>query len=54
MNIPKLPVPKLKDTLEKYLVTVKPFLNLKQYNKTKLLVKDFEQGVGAKLQVSTT
>ncbi|XP_075992214.1 carnitine O-acetyltransferase-like isoform X2 [Anticarsia gemmatalis] len=49
-NLPRLPVPKLKDTLAKYLLTVRPFLNDDEYAKTTTLVKDFEQGLGKKLQ----
>ncbi|CAH0603196.1 unnamed protein product [Chrysodeixis includens] len=49
-NLPRLPVPKLKDTLEKYLLTVQPHLNDEEFAKTTSLVKDFEKGTGQKLQ----
>lgn len=50
-NLPKLPVPKLGDTLNKFLVTAQPFLNDTEFATTKTLVKEFENGVGQKLQV---
>ncbi|CAH2104729.1 unnamed protein product [Euphydryas editha] len=49
-NLPRLPVPKLGDTLNKFLVTVQPFLNDTEFATTKTLVKEFENGVGQKLQ----
>lgn len=53
-NLPQLPVPKLHDTLNKYLKSVKPHLNEDEFATTSRLVKDFggESGVGKKLQVS--
>lgn len=53
-NLPRLPVPKLEDTLQKYLRTVKPHLSDEQFAVTSSLAKDFlaEGGVGRKLQVS--
>lgn len=52
-NLPKLPVPKLSDTLSKYLKTVQPFLNDDEFATTSTLVKEFEHGIGQKLQVKT-
>ncbi|XP_046961406.1 carnitine O-acetyltransferase-like isoform X1 [Vanessa cardui] len=49
-NLPRLPVPKLGDTLNKYLKTVQPFLNDAEFNTTCNLVKEFESGMGQKLQ----
>ncbi|CAH0726668.1 unnamed protein product, partial [Brenthis ino] len=49
-NLPKLPVPKLHDTLSKYLKTVKPFLNDEEFAATTSIVKEFEGGIGQKLQ----
>ncbi|XP_052746536.1 carnitine O-acetyltransferase-like [Bicyclus anynana] len=49
-KLPRLPVPKLNDTLSKWLKTVKPFLNDEEYAATTSLVKEFEGGVGQKLQ----
>lgn len=51
-NLPKLPVPKLSDTLSKYLKTVQPFLNNEEFATTSSLVKEFQHGVGQKLQVN--
>ncbi|XP_039278604.1 carnitine O-acetyltransferase isoform X2 [Nilaparvata lugens] len=50
LPLPKLPVPALKDTLTRYLRTVKPFLNDEEYRLTEKRVNDFASGVGAKLQ----
>ncbi|XP_049865434.1 carnitine O-acetyltransferase-like [Pectinophora gossypiella] len=50
LNLPKLPVPKLSDTLQKYLKSVRPHLNDDEFATTTSLVKDFECGVGQKLQ----
>ncbi|XP_068621094.1 carnitine O-acetyltransferase-like isoform X2 [Battus philenor] len=51
-DLPKLPVPKLEDTLTKYLRTVRPFLNAEEFATTANLVKEFgaKGGVGVKLQ----
>ncbi|KAF2897173.1 hypothetical protein ILUMI_09001 [Ignelater luminosus] len=51
-NLPPLPVPKLNDTIEKYLKTVKPFLDEKEFINTTALFKRFSDtnGVGNKLQ----
>ncbi|XP_069365666.1 carnitine O-acetyltransferase-like isoform X2 [Maniola hyperantus] len=49
-KLPQLPVPKLTDTLSKYLKTVQPFLNDEEFAATSNLVKEFEGGVGQKLQ----
>lgn len=53
-NLPRLPVPKLSDTLQKYLKSVRPHLNDEEFSVTSKLVKDFvsDGGVGQKLQVS--
>lgn len=51
-SLPHLPVPKLNDTLNKYLKSVRPHLNDHEFAVTSNLVKDFvtEGGVGQKLQ----
>ena len=41
-GLPRLPVPTLETTLEKYLVSVKPFLSKKQYGQTACIVKEFQ------------
>lgn len=49
-NLPHLPVPKLEQTLQKYITTVKPHLNENEFKNTLELIKKFENGVGSKLQ----
>ncbi|XP_063902174.1 carnitine O-acetyltransferase-like isoform X2 [Zophobas morio] len=50
--LPHLPVPKLEQTVEKYLKSVEPFLNETELNHTKKLLTQFqsESGLGPKLQ----
>ncbi|XP_044268520.1 carnitine O-acetyltransferase isoform X2 [Tribolium madens] len=49
-TLPHLPVPKLSQTLEKYLKSVEPFLNESELNNTRKVVSQFESGLGPKLQ----
>ncbi|XP_047515604.1 carnitine O-acetyltransferase-like isoform X1 [Pieris napi] len=51
-NLPQLPVPKLEDTVNKYLKTVRPFLNENEFSNTSKLMNNFasEGGIGQKLQ----
>ncbi|RVE41560.1 hypothetical protein evm_013794 [Chilo suppressalis] len=49
-NLPRLPVPQLSDTLQKYLKTVRPHLNEDEFANTIKLVKIFEAEEGKKLQ----
>lgn len=50
-NLPKLPVPTLNGTLQKYLKSVRPVVSEEEYKKTEAAVKEFEStGVGAALQ----
>ncbi|XP_053625257.1 carnitine O-acetyltransferase-like isoform X2 [Plodia interpunctella] len=51
-DLPRLPVPKLKDTLQKYLKSIKPYLSEQEFAVTANLVEDFASadGVGHKLQ----
>ena len=39
--LPKLPVPSLSDTCARYLRSVRPFLDSKQYERTERIVQDF-------------
>lgn len=50
-QLPHLPVPKLEDTLQKYLRSVQPLLTTDSFEKTKNLVNEFCQknGIGVKL-----
>lgn len=47
-----MPVPKLEQTFDKYLKTVRPFLNDNEFAATTRLVKDFisDNGLGQKIQ----
>ncbi|KAI8145864.1 acyltransferase ChoActase/COT/CPT [Fennellomyces sp. T-0311] len=50
-NLPKLPVPALSATMQKYLKTVKAVSGEEEYKRTEEAVKEFQtSGVGAKLQ----
>lgn len=51
-GLPHMPVPKLNDTLRKFLDTVEPHLPAANFENTKNLVKEFGKsgGVGEKLQ----
>lgn len=51
-NLPRLPVPKLSDTLTKYLDAVEPHLDVQRFEKTKNIVAEFGKngGIGEKLQ----
>lgn len=50
-NLPKLPVPPLQATLQKYLRSVRPLLSDEDYKKTEQAVREFEtSGAGVKLQ----
>ncbi|KAL7316841.1 Carnitine O-acetyltransferase mitochondrial [Mucor circinelloides] len=51
-NLPKLPVPALSETLQKYLKSVHPLLSEEEYKRTEQAVKDFEApgGLGQELQ----
>ncbi|KAI7892820.1 acyltransferase ChoActase/COT/CPT [Mucor mucedo] len=51
-NLPKLPVPALSATLQKYLQSVRPLLDDAEFKKTEQAAKDFEApgGLGVQLQ----
>ena len=49
-GLPKLPVPKLDETLQKYIESVKPFATLTEFENTKQLCQDFLQNEGPTLQ----
>lgn len=52
LNLPRLPVPKLGQTIEKYVKTVTPFLSENELKNTQRLLKEFssENGIGPTLQ----
>ncbi|XP_078703846.1 peroxisomal carnitine O-octanoyltransferase-like isoform X2 [Branchiostoma floridae x Branchiostoma belcheri] len=48
-SLPPLPVPPLKNTLDKYLESVKPFVTAEEYKETEAVVRQFEVGIGQSL-----
>lgn len=48
--LPSLPVPPLSQTLTAYLNSVQPLQTPEQFEQTKVLARDFESGVGPRLQ----
>ena len=52
MSLPRLPVPPLQQTMEKYLLSVKPLLTEDEYACTREVVDDFRKpgGIGEALQ----
>lgn len=48
-NLPSLPVPNLKETLDKYLDTVRAVTTDQEYERTEKLVREFENSEMAKL-----
>ncbi|XP_078271148.1 carnitine O-palmitoyltransferase 1, liver isoform isoform X2 [Rhinoraja longicauda] len=49
-SLPRLPVPAVKDTMSKYLESVRPLLNDEEFKRMQALAKDFELKVGPRLQ----
>ena len=51
-SLPKLPVPPIQQSLQKYLKAMQPLVNNDEYQKTLLAVKEFGKpnGIGEKLQ----
>lgn len=50
VKLPKFPLPKLDDTLDKYLRSVQPLLPLEKFQKSKKIVEEFSNGPGIQLQ----
>ncbi len=48
--LPKLPLPKLSDTCERYIKMVTPLLSETELERTKTAVREFKQGSGVELQ----
>ncbi|XP_067086539.1 carnitine O-palmitoyltransferase 2, mitochondrial [Osmerus mordax] len=48
-SLPRLPIPKLEDTVKRYLAAQRPLLDDDQFSKTEKLVRDFQSGVGNQL-----
>lgn len=49
-TLPNLPLPKLENTLRRYLESVRPHVNDTEYAATEKIVREFQYGVGEKLQ----
>uniref|UniRef100_A0A8C5MVR1 Carnitine O-palmitoyltransferase 1, muscle isoform n=1 Tax=Leptobrachium leishanense TaxID=445787 RepID=A0A8C5MVR1_9ANUR len=50
MSLPKLPVPPLDDTIERYLQSVEALLDEEKFNRMKTLAEEFKKDLGRKLQ----
>ncbi|XP_043986286.1 carnitine O-palmitoyltransferase 2, mitochondrial isoform X1 [Gambusia affinis] len=48
-SLPRLPVPKLEDTIRRYLAAQKPLLDDGQFTTTEKVAQDFQNGVGKQL-----
>ncbi|XP_072294283.1 carnitine O-palmitoyltransferase 2, mitochondrial [Eucyclogobius newberryi] len=48
-SLPRLPVPKLEDTIRRYLAAQRPLLDDDQFRNTEKIVEDFQNGVGKQL-----
>ncbi|KAJ8392518.1 hypothetical protein AAFF_G00073960 [Aldrovandia affinis] len=48
-SLPRLPVPKLEDTVKRYLAAQRPLLNDEQYRTTEKLAHNFQSGAGKEL-----
>ncbi|XP_071014417.1 carnitine palmitoyltransferase 1Aa (liver) isoform X1 [Oncorhynchus clarkii lewisi] len=49
-SLPQLPLPSVKDTINRYLESAHPLMDDEQYLRMEGLAKDFEKGLGPKLQ----
>ncbi|KAL0083511.1 acyltransferase ChoActase/COT/CPT [Phycomyces blakesleeanus] len=49
-QLPKLPIPELKDTLARYLTSIQPLQSVEEHERSKVAVKDFLENDGPKLQ----
>ncbi|XP_076363442.1 carnitine O-palmitoyltransferase 1, liver isoform-like isoform X2 [Tachypleus tridentatus] len=49
-SLPCLPLPSLKDTMQRYLVSVRPLCDDEQYARKEKLAKEFQMTIGPKLQ----
>ncbi|XP_063681004.1 carnitine O-palmitoyltransferase 1, liver isoform-like isoform X4 [Bolinopsis microptera] len=48
--MPSLPVPSVADTMKRYLLTVRPFVNDEEYTRLQNLAEEFKNGLGKRLQ----
>lgn len=49
-SLPRLPIPKLENTCERYLASLKPLLDDESFQKSSAIVKNFQETVGPQLQ----
>lgn len=49
-SLPRLPIPKLENTCERYLASLKPLLDQESFDKSSGIVKSFETTIGPELQ----
>ncbi|XP_024000539.1 carnitine O-palmitoyltransferase 1, liver isoform isoform X2 [Salvelinus sp. IW2-2015] len=49
-SLPQLPLPSVKDTINRYLESARPLMDDEQYLRMEVLAQDFEKGLGPKLQ----
>ncbi|XP_026315615.1 carnitine O-palmitoyltransferase 1, liver isoform [Hyposmocoma kahamanoa] len=49
-SLPRLPLPAVKDTMRRYLISVRPLLDDENYKRVERLAKEFEEGIAVKLQ----
>ncbi|KAL4233881.1 Carnitine O-palmitoyltransferase 1 [Mactra antiquata] len=49
-SLPKLVLPSVEDTMSRYLLSIKPLVDDKKYNRMSALAEDFKNGLGKKLQ----
>ncbi|KAG8222414.1 hypothetical protein J437_LFUL004873 [Ladona fulva] len=49
-SLPRLPLPSVHDTIQRFLRSVRPIMNDEEYERVERLGKDFEKGIAVKLQ----
>ncbi|XP_061706230.1 carnitine O-palmitoyltransferase 1, liver isoform [Cydia pomonella] len=49
-SLPRLPLPSVKDTMRRYLISVRPLLDDENYRRVEILAKEFEETIAVKLQ----
>uniref|UniRef100_A0A4W3IIS6 Carnitine palmitoyltransferase 1C n=1 Tax=Callorhinchus milii TaxID=7868 RepID=A0A4W3IIS6_CALMI len=49
-SLPRLPVPTIQDTMQRYLESVRPLMNDEEFHRMEALAKDFEVKLGPRLQ----
>ncbi|CAG4962324.1 unnamed protein product [Parnassius apollo] len=49
-SLPRLPLPSVKDTMKRYLISVRPLLDDENYKRVERLAKEFEETIAVKLQ----